>query len=353
MGNIGEATAGPSGITDVAGIRVGQIERIGDGWLTGVTVIVPPPGSPAAVSVRGAAPATHQTDALHTGAVAPTPDAIVLTGGSSLGLITAHGVARRLCEAGRGYPVGDSAGEVLPLVPAAAIYDVGRGGEFASIPNEEMGYQAAERALAAADHAPVTRGNVGAGAGAAILDERFKGGVGTGSVVIEVGGVSITLGALAVVNAFGGPVGRHGEPVAPSTGLPHPGYPPSSTVLAVVATDADLDLGTLWQTADAAHDGLARQLDPVHTLADGDTIFAVSTRQVEVPGSAQRFDAPRAWRDAMIGIQAAAARVVADAVADGIRAAEAVVTPAFTFETFDPSGFSAPDGRGASGVQHV
>lgn len=338
MGNIGDTAVSSRGITDVAGIRVGQVERIGEGWLTGVTVIVPPPGSPAAVSVRGAAPATHQTDALHAGAVAPTPDAIVLTGGSSLGLIAAHGAARRLREAGRGYRVGATADEVLPLVPAAAIYDVGRGGQFAAVPTEEMGYHATDRALASADHARVARGNAGAGAGAAILDERFKGGVGTSSVSIEVGGVSITLGALAVVNAFGGPVGADGQPSAPGSGVPHPGYPPASTVLAVLATDADLDLGTLWQTADAAHDGLARQLDPVHTLADGDTIFALSTRQIEVPGSVQRFDEPRAWRDAMIGIQAAAARVVAAAVADGIAAAESVATPAFTLPAMgDPA----------------
>lgn len=332
-------------ITDVDGVRVGQVERIGDGWLTGVTVIVPPSGAVGAVSVRGAAPATHQTDALHPGAAAPLPDAIVLTGGSSLGLAAAHGAARRMIEADRGYRLGELRGEVIPLVPAAAIYDLGRGGALTSVPGEEWGYRAADRALASGDRAPVARGNAGAGAGAAILDEQYKGGLGTASSTVRVGAVDLTVGALAVVNAFGGPLGSS---VARS-GRTHPGFPPSHTVLVVLATDADLDLGSLRQTADAAHDGLARQLDPVHTLADGDTIFALSTRRIAVPGVSERFVRPRVWRDAMIGLQATAARVVAAAIADGIAQAEPVVTPAFVLPAYPGAIAEAAFARRADG----
>lgn len=335
--NDSHAGSASPGITAVEGIRVGHAQRIGDGWLTGVTVVVPPPGSPAAVSVRGAAPATQQTDALHAGAVAPLPEVIVLTGGSSFGLIAAHGAARRMVEEGRGYRVGPGRGEVIPLVPAAAIYDVGRGGRFDATPTEELGYQATDFALASELGAPVARGTVGAGTGAAILDERYKGGVGTAARCIELGGVTITVGAIAVVNAFGGPLGLDvGDPRL-ALGVPHPGFPPASTVLAVVATDADLDLGALWQTADASHDGLARALDPVHTLADGDTIFAISTRRIAVPGAAERFDNPQVWRDSMIGLQATAARVVQAAVLDGIACATGVTTPAFTLPRYLPA----------------
>lgn len=321
-------------ITDVAGVRVGQVQRIGDGWLTGVTVVVPPPASPTAVSIRGAAPATHQTAALHRGAVSPSPQAIVLAGGSSLGLVTVHGVARRFIEDDRGYRIDPTPGHVLPLIPGAAIFDNGRGGDISATPTLHMGYEAADRALASGEDTPVATGNVGAGTGAAILDERFKGGLGTASVTVTLAGVTVTLGALAVVNAFGGPADHAATPAAVRQGLPHPGYPPSSTVLAVVATDADLDLGTLWQTADACHDGLARAIDPVHTVADGDTVFAISTRQVTLPGADVRFTEPRQWRDAVIGLQATAARVVRDAIMDGIASATAVTTPMLTLPTF-------------------
>lgn len=321
-------------ITDVAGVRVGQVQRIGDGWLTGVSVVVPPSGSVAAVSIRGAAPATHQTDALHAGASAPCPAAIVLTGGSSFGLVSAHGAARRLRQEGRGYQAGPGPLEVIPLVPAAAIFDVGRGGDFEATPSEEFGYQAADQALASVEGAQVARGTVGAGTGAAILDERFAGGVGTASHRISVSGTVLTVGALAVVNAFGGPIDRAATILGEAGGIPHPGYPPSSTVLAVLATDADLDLGALYQTADASHDGLARTLDPVHSLADGDTIFALSTRAVPVPGAAERFERPRAWRDAMIALQSTAARVIAAAVIDGLEQASQVSTPHFHLSPF-------------------
>jgi L-aminopeptidase/D-esterase-like protein len=325
-----------SSITDVPGFRVGQVERVGDGWLTGVTVVVPPRGTVAQAVIRGSAPASHQVASLHPGATSPTPQAIVLTGGSSYGLIAAHGAARRFVESGLGYAAGPGAHDVIPLVPASAIYDVGRGGDFRAVPTEQMGYDAAAQAIASTDFADVRRGSVGAGTGAALFDERYKGGVGTASVTITLaGGVTVRFGALAVVNAFGSPLDAHGDPASLPDGERHPGYPAAgNTTLVVLATDARLDLGTLLQTASTAHDGLARTIDPVHTLADGDAVFALASGDVEIPGEPDRFRQPRVWRDQIIGLQAAAARVTADAIRDGIRHGALTVTPAFTFRPF-------------------
>ncbi len=322
-----------SSISDVIGVRVGHSQRIGDGWLTGVTVVVPPEGTLGAVDVRGAAPASLQTAALDSRAAAPLPQAIVLTGGSSFGLIAAHGAAARLADEGRGYFVGPGHHDVIPLVPAAAIYDVGRGGRFDATPTTDMGYEATENALNCGDWSTFERGSVGAGTGAAILNERYKGGVGTSSLTVLLSGdIPVTVGALAVVNAFGAPiVGEHDPLTGPSPQLhaPHPGFPPFNTTLVVVATDADLDLGALHHTAAVSHDGIARAIDPVHTLADGDIVFALSTGRVRVPGVEQRFERSFAWRDNMIGIQAAAARAVHAAILDGLRSATDVSTPVF------------------------
>lgn len=325
-----------SAITDVPGFRVGQVERIGDGWLTGVSVVVPPSGTVGQVVIRGSAPASHQVAALHPGAASPTPQAIVLTGGSSFGLIAAHGAARRFVEAGLGYTAGPGPHDVIPLVPAAAIYDVGRGGDFRAVPDERMGYDAADQALASGDFADVRRGSVGAGTGAALFDGRYKGGVGTASASIALAdGATVRIGAFAVVNAFGSPLDASGAPARLAADEHHPGFPAAgNTTLVVLATDARLDLGTLNQTAGTAHDGLARTIDPVHTLADGDTVVALASGDVAIPGDADRFRHPRMWRDQVIAVQAQAARVTAEAILDAVRHSAPVSTPAFTFARF-------------------
>ncbi|MGO4493950.1 P1 family peptidase, partial [Arthrobacter sp. 2YAF22_2] len=126
-------------ITDVPGIRVGHASRTGEGWLSGVTVVLPPPGTVGSVDVRGGGPGTHETDALDPTTLTTAVDAVVLTGGSAFGLAAAHG-AQRWCEQnGRGFAV---TGGVVPIVPAAAIFDLGRGGDFAARPTADMGYTA-------------------------------------------------------------------------------------------------------------------------------------------------------------------------------------------------------------------
>jgi L-aminopeptidase/D-esterase-like protein len=308
-------------ITDVPGIRVGQVGRSDADYLTGVTVVLPPPGTVAGVDVRGGGPGTHETDALKPGTLVPTADAVVLTGGSAYGLVTAHGAQRWCEEHGRGVPMGP--GQVVPIVPAAAVFDLGRGGRFDARPDIDWGYRAAELAYASGDHAPVDRGNVGAGTGTLVAERRLKGGVGTASIMVEVDGVRFRVGAIAVVNARGVPqlpgIDDLVQDLQPSVsdGL--------NTTIAVVATDAGLDVADSTRMAACAHDGLARAIDPVHTLSDGDTIFALATGAVRLP------DDPMSRIGALVELQAAAATVITQAVFDGVRAAATVTTAAGTF----------------------
>ena len=202
-------------ITDVAGVRVGHVQRMGEGWLSGVTVVLPPVGTVGSVDVRGGGPGTHETDALDPTTLVSTVDAVVLTGGSAFGLASASGAQLWCEEQGRGFAVP---GTVVPIVPAAAIFDLGRGGDVKARPDADMGYQAAAAAFASGDHAAVGRGNVGAGTGAVVARGQFKGGIGTSSITLE-GGVIV--GAIAVVNALGSPL-FNGAAARPSAGRAAP-----------------------------------------------------------------------------------------------------------------------------------
>ncbi|HYY11651.1 MAG TPA: P1 family peptidase, partial [Kineosporiaceae bacterium] len=129
-------------ITQVPGVLVGHATSIGGGTLTGVTVVLPPVGTVGAVDVRGGGPGTHETDALDPTTLVQTVDAVVLTGGSAFGLASAAGVQLALEERGRGFPVGPAG--VVPIVPAAAVFDLGRGGATgpATRPGPDLGREA-------------------------------------------------------------------------------------------------------------------------------------------------------------------------------------------------------------------
>ena len=117
-------------LTDVPGIRVGHAQRVGRGWRTGTTVVLLPANTVGSVEVRGGGPGTRETDLLHPTATMQTVHAICLTGGSAYGLAAAHGVMSFLEESGVGFKVGLAAAHVVPIVPAAVIFDLGRGGAF-------------------------------------------------------------------------------------------------------------------------------------------------------------------------------------------------------------------------------
>jgi L-aminopeptidase/D-esterase-like protein len=316
-------------ITDVPGIRVGHVQKNDDGWLSGVTVVLPPPGTVGSVDVQGGGPATHETDALDPTTLVSAVHAVVLTGGSAYGLASASGAQRWCEENNRGFAVP---GGVVPIVPAAAIFDLGRGGDFSARPTPDMGYAATAAAAAAKDGHDVERGNVGAGTGA-VIARTYKGGVGTASVTLDSG---VVVGALAVVNALGLPVTGNHEPSARSVvppldarfrvpDSPSEGAvpPPLNTTLVVVATNAVLDVSECKRTSAASHAGIARALNPSHTLADGDTVFCLATGAVALDRSDEA-----ARQISLITLQSAAADVVRLAILDGVASAEAVSTPA-------------------------
>ncbi|MEQ1691139.1 MAG: P1 family peptidase [Gemmatimonas sp.] len=230
-------------------------------------------------------------------------DAILLTGGSAYGLDAAAGVMRWMEERSRGFSVGRG---VVPIVPAAVIFDLAPLGRFDARPTPDMAYDACESARF--DH--VEEGCVGAGTGALVgkcagIEFAMKGGVGVGSV--EGGGVLAA--AIAVVNAFGDVRDGHGEIIAgarsPSGGfvdaervLRGTGTPTDfpfiasdgrrNTTLAVVAVNALLTKGELSQLAQAATAAFHRRITPCGTMFDGDILFTlcpVDTADPVAPGA--------------------------------------------------------------------
>ncbi|MCX5333426.1 P1 family peptidase [Streptomyces sp. NBC_00140] len=323
-------------LTDVTGVRVGHATRIGDGWLTGTTVVLAPEGGAvAAVDVRGGGPGTKETDALDPRNVVQKVEAIVLTGGSAYGLDAASGVMAWLEEQGRGVRVGVDPAHVVPVVPAACVFDLARGGDFRARPDAATGRAAVEAAAASAVGAVVREGGVGAGTGAVV--GAMKGGVGTASIVLDSG---ITVAALVVANAVGSVVepetgilygellqGRIDSPEArvheaarrrlAETGAKN-APPPLNTTLAVVATDAELSKAQAQKLAGTAHDGIARAVRPVHLLHDGDTVFTLATGQ-------RALDAEHPL--ALNPLLEAGADVVTRAIVRAVRAAESVDGP--------------------------
>jgi L-aminopeptidase/D-esterase-like protein len=254
--------------------------------------------------------------------------AVVLTGGSVYGLAAADGVVRWLAEKGYGFPLDDT--HVAPIVPAAALFDLGRGREFVPPIDAAWGRKACDAAMSG----PVASGSVGAGTGA--LAGGIKGGVGTASAVLDSG---LTVAALAAVNPLGSVVNRQtgelwerGFEVDDEFGdqayrriKPPPlpkAAPGHNTTIAVVATDAVLKKQEAQKIAQMAHDGMARVIRPIHTLFDGDTVFCLGTGRKELPETESAFDGRHA--NVPNGLGPAAADCLARAIIKAVVSAESL-----------------------------
>lgn len=280
-------------IRDVPGIRVGHAtDALG---MTGCTVLLAEGGAVAGVDVRGSAPGTRETDLLRPTALVERIHGLCLAGGSAFGLAAADGVMRYLAERGVGF---DTGARPVPIVPAAILFDLFVGSATAA-PGPDDGYAACE--AAERGDGPL-EGRLGAGTGATVgklagPDRASPGGVGTAALRLANGS---TVGALAITNAVGNVIGRDGRFLAgvrdgaggflDASALllagPPPGQVPpagTNTTLAVVATDATLDRAQCQRLAIQAQDALALAISPVHTLLDGDTVFALSTTRAPAP----------------------------------------------------------------------
>jgi L-aminopeptidase/D-esterase-like protein len=291
---------------------------------TGCTaVLCPPEGATAAADVRGGGPGTREIDLLEPLANARVIHAVLLTGGSAFGLAAADGVVRWLEERGRGY---ETPGGLVPLVPAAVVYDL-MSGDPRRRPGADEGYLACE---AAVDDPAL--GSVGAGTGAAVgklfgRESAVKSGVGVAAQDLPHGP---RVAVVAVVNAFGDVIAEDGSVLAGTRGadgefvgtskllreevFEPPSYrrgePVENTTLACVLTNARLDKIGCGIVAKMAHAGMARAVDPVHSAVDGDVIFALASRE------ADEVD------PLIVGVCAAA--LVADAIRDACRRATSV-----------------------------
>ncbi len=280
-------------ITDIPGFKVGHAQDMDA--LTGCTVILCPPNTVGGVDQRGGAPGTRETDLLHPTHLVNQVTAVLLTGGSAFGLDAATGVMRYCEENKMGF---DASYATVPIVPAAVLFDLGIGDPNVR-PDAEMGYQACLNASGD----PPAEGNVGAGTGATVgkvLSPKMstKSGIGTASVDLGGGG---KVAAIVAVNAFGDVVDpESGEIIAGARGIK--GYAdtvkvmksfvgrkvmgfssgPANTVIGVVATNVKLNKEKITRVAQMAHNGLARTIRPAFTLLDGDTVFALSSGEVEM-----------------------------------------------------------------------
>lgn len=311
-------------ISDVSGLLAGH--HTDNDAACGVTVIICEKGAMAGVDVRGAAPGTRETDLLNPINLVEQVQAVVLSGGSVYGLAAADGVVRWLAQRKLGFPV--DAGHVSPIVPAAVLYDLGRGADFIPPVTPEWGYQACE----AAQPGPLLQGCHGAGTGA--VSGGIKGGLGTASLVMDSG---IRVAAVAAVNSFGSVINPQtgqfweqdieldGEFVGQANRrvqLPRAGaaMPATNTTLGIVATDAVLSKVQATKIAQMAHDGLARAIRPAHTMFDGDTIFCLATGQKDLPVGKDFFPGQQA--QAINDIGHAAAECMARAIVQGVLCAE-------------------------------
>lgn len=279
-------------ITDINGIQIGQAEDAEAG--TGCTVIICQKGATAGVDVRGGAPATRETDLLNPINKVQFIHAVTLSGGSAFGLDAASGVMQYLEEKNCGFDTGVAR---VPIVCGASLFDLAVGNSKIR-PDKTMGYQAC---INSEMNKPIKEGNHGAGCGASvgkILGPQYamKGGIGTSAMQIG----KLQVGAIVAVNACGNVVDYQSkellagvydstrETILPANQIIYEQVqnlcqlPSGNTTIGCIVTNAKLDKAQCTKIAGIAHNGYALAISPVHTMSDGDTIFVLSTNEVEI-----------------------------------------------------------------------
>ena len=274
--------------TDVGNIKVGHAQDFEGG--TGLTLILPDPGNTAGVDVRGGAPGTRETDLLNPLNQVSEVSSIILSGGSAYGLEAASHLMKILEKEGIGFDVGVA---VVPIISQAVLFDLAYKNPKAR-PDEKM----TQKAFDSATYTDKNMGIVGAGTGATVgkalgHDSLMKSGLGQAS--IKKG--DLVVSAIVAVNAFGDIFDYHkgiqiAGPTKDGKMLKTMDFidqilgsfadiKPANTTIGAVATNATFSKTELTKITGMAHDGYARSINPVHTLFDGDTIFALATNKIE------------------------------------------------------------------------
>jgi L-aminopeptidase/D-esterase-like protein len=241
---------------------------------TGVTVIVPPPGTVGAGEVRGGAPATREFALLDPSRTVDRVDAVVLSGGSAFGLAAGDGAMGLLREMAVGFPT--PLGPV-PIVVGMSIFDA----SVATTPPDAADGRRAVRAALSGEE--FTTGAVGAGAGAST--GKWRGRLDPGGLGVARGSAGeAALIAVAVVNAWGDVLGADGRPLHGAGDPPPTAGNPfeepaglTNTTIAVLLTDARLSKTDCYLLAQSGHTGFARALHPAHSRYDGDAVVALAT----------------------------------------------------------------------------
>lgn len=277
----------PGYLTDVEGIKVGHAHS--EQGITGCTVVICPEGAVGGVDVRGSAPGTRETELFKAENLVERVHAIVLSGGSAFGLQASSGVMDFLEKNGIGFDTGVAR---VPIVASAVIFDLAIG-EPGIRPDWQMGYNAA---MAASKH-ETRQGNVGCGMGATtgkLLGPRSAMKSGLGSASIKSG--QLIVSAMVCVNSFGD-VFERGVQIAGAYDYEsdklintydamksmsvQPGFSNSNTTIGVIATNAIINKAQGNKIAQVAHNGLARSINPIHTMVDGDALFVMGTNKIQ------------------------------------------------------------------------
>ena len=259
---------------------------------TGCTVFIFKNGAPTGQSVRGGGPASRESELLKPLANAGVLHAILLSGGSAFGLDAAGGVMKYLEEKNIGFDVTVTK---VPLVSQSCLFDLTVADTFTR-PDQEMAYNA----CVAAENLNFKEGNYGAGTGATVgkllgMDYCMKSGIGYYGIKLG----SLKVGAIVALNSLGdifdwktgkkiaGLLAENKKDFRPSDEVLYQSYAEidnrfvENTALAVVFTNAEFDKTKLCKISEMAHNGFARSIRPVHTTADGDTIYTVSIGNIK------------------------------------------------------------------------